>query len=221
MKKLNNLKHFALGFAACLLVSMAIVPAVAATVHKTATLEYSNIKITLDGKPITPTDANGKAVEPFTVDGATYLPVRGIANALGLGVGWDAATQTVTLTSRGTSQPSGSVLMDKNGVKITFGGIVARQSVMGGYDIKLKIENNSSNNYTVQIRDLSINGIMSSHKVFSSDVVAGKVANSAIWVYDLEADGISAPIATAELYFHVFESDSWSNSFDSDVVTIK
>lgn len=58
---------------------------------------YNNIKIVLNGKEITPTDANGKAVEPFTIDGTTYLPVRAISNALGLNVGWDAETNTVIL----------------------------------------------------------------------------------------------------------------------------
>lgn len=66
-----------------------------------ATLNFSGIKITLNGSQITPPDASGKAVEPFTIDGTTYLPVRGIANALGVGVTWDQSTQTVQLTSPG------------------------------------------------------------------------------------------------------------------------
>ena len=44
-------------------------------------------------------DANGNYVEPFIIDGTTYLPVRGIASALGLNVGWDGATKTVLLTT--------------------------------------------------------------------------------------------------------------------------
>lgn len=36
-------------------------------------------------------------MEPFILDGTTYLPVRAVAGALGLGVGWDDATSTVTL----------------------------------------------------------------------------------------------------------------------------
>ena len=39
---------------------------------------YSGIHITVDGKQITPKDANGKVVEPFTVDNTTYLPVRAV-----------------------------------------------------------------------------------------------------------------------------------------------
>ena len=44
-----------------------------------------------------PKDANGNTVEPFIIDGTTYLPVRAVSNALGLNVGWDDATSTVSL----------------------------------------------------------------------------------------------------------------------------
>lgn len=72
---------------------------------KTATLSYNNIKVTLDGKQIELSDAN----EPFVIDGTTYLPVRAIANALGLEVGWDSKTSTVVLTSNSAgTTPSAS-----------------------------------------------------------------------------------------------------------------
>lgn len=48
----------------------------AGTTTKTATLNYSNIKISIDGKEIIPTDVNGNYVAPFAMDGTTYLPVR-------------------------------------------------------------------------------------------------------------------------------------------------
>ena len=54
--------------------------AVASTGSKEAVLTYRNIKITLDGVEVIPKDVNGGVVEPFIVDGITYLPVRGIAN---------------------------------------------------------------------------------------------------------------------------------------------
>ena len=63
-----------------------------------ATLEYSDVKITLNGQTVTPTDANGKTVEPFIIDGTTYLPVRAVSSALGLDVNWDGTTKTVSLT---------------------------------------------------------------------------------------------------------------------------
>lgn len=70
-----------------------------AAYQKQATLNYSGIQIVLDGETVTPRDGAGNLVEPFTIDGTTYLPVRAIGEALGLEVGWDGSTNTVILTS--------------------------------------------------------------------------------------------------------------------------
>ena len=68
---------------------------------KTATLHYNGISIMLDGEYLTPQDVTGAAVNPFIIDGTTYLPIRAVASALGLEVGWEQETQTITLTSGG------------------------------------------------------------------------------------------------------------------------
>lgn len=78
-----------------------VATATAGEVQKTLT--YRNIKITINGSALTPKDANGNAVEPFIIDGTTYLPVRAVANALGLDVGWDGATNTVSLSEPGSA----------------------------------------------------------------------------------------------------------------------
>ncbi len=67
------------------------------------TLVYRGIKIILDGALITPRDASGNVVEPFIIDGTTYLPVRALSNALGFDVGWDNATSTVSISSGASS----------------------------------------------------------------------------------------------------------------------
>ncbi|MBQ8250023.1 MAG: NPCBM/NEW2 domain-containing protein [Clostridia bacterium] len=57
----------------------------------------NGVKIVIDGQKITPTDANGNAVEPIIYNGTTYLPVRAVANAFGKAVYWDGPTYTVYL----------------------------------------------------------------------------------------------------------------------------
>lgn len=74
-------------------------PAKGRTIGMTLQADYADIKVSLDGTPLTLTDATGKAVEPFAVDGTTYLPVRAVSTALGLEVGWDSETSTVVLSS--------------------------------------------------------------------------------------------------------------------------
>lgn len=83
-----------------------------------ATLDYSGIKITLNGSSVTPKDANGKVVEPFAINGTTYLPVRAVGEALGLDVNWDGATSTVVLTSKDSS--TNNVYITKTGEKYHY-----------------------------------------------------------------------------------------------------
>lgn len=61
---------------------------------------YRDIKITLNGTQITPKDAAGNVIEPFVNAGTTYLPVRGISEALGLVVNWDGEANAVYLNTR-------------------------------------------------------------------------------------------------------------------------
>ena len=65
----------------------------------TKELEYRDIKVSLDGEVLDLKDAAGNHVEPFMFDGTNYLPVRALAEALGLNVAWDGSTNTVVLTS--------------------------------------------------------------------------------------------------------------------------
>lgn len=88
-----------------LLVALGIT-AIATNGSKTAELFYRDIKISLNGKEITPKDANGNIVEPFIIDGTTYLPVRAVAGALGLDVDWNGDTNTVILKEKGYAETS-------------------------------------------------------------------------------------------------------------------
>lgn len=91
----HRLQDIVLGMLLMALVMGLAVPALAAVTTKTLNANYMGIKIVVDGVPITPTDVNGNLVEPFAVDGTTYLPVRAVGEALGKEVTWDGNTNTV------------------------------------------------------------------------------------------------------------------------------
>ena len=74
-------------------------------ISETAELFYNNIKIYIDGAEIVPKDPNGNVVEPFTMNGTTYLPVRAVSNALGKDVEWDGATQSVYIGKKDQTKP--------------------------------------------------------------------------------------------------------------------
>lgn len=90
-------KGFVSGILVTLLIVGLIGTAAAKVGKQTAELEYNDIKVTMDGKQVNLVDANGAAVEPFAINGTTYLPIRAISGAFGLDVGWDGATKTVVL----------------------------------------------------------------------------------------------------------------------------
>lgn len=55
------------------------------------------------------TNAGGSPVYPIVYEGTTYLPVRAVANMLGLPVDWDQATQTVYLGEKEKTPVTGDM----------------------------------------------------------------------------------------------------------------
>ena len=114
---------------------------------------------------------------------------------------------------------SGDVLVDSNDVKIIAKGLSADDSFWGP-GVILYIENNSGENITVQVRDVSVNGFMVD-STMSEDVVAGKKAMSAVQFFSTDLDENSiTDITDVELYFHIFQQENWDTIFDSDIITI-
>lgn len=98
-----NVKSYLAGIVTIVLILSIANPVSATIAKRTFNANYNDIKISLNGKTITPKDVNGNIVEPFTVNGTTYLPVRAVGNALGIDVDWDNATKTVILTDDQTA----------------------------------------------------------------------------------------------------------------------
>jgi len=117
IKKTQKIRYFALGVIVTLLLSVTVVPALAASTNRQLNAMFNNIKIVVDGTLITPKDSNGKAIEPFIVDGTTYLPVRAVADAVGKEVYWDGPNYTVYLGAMGDIGQSMSLKLE-NAVNI-------------------------------------------------------------------------------------------------------
>lgn len=100
MKNQKRWKDMLAGALLVTAVAALAVPALAATGSRNVRVDYSDIKLVINGKTVTPRDGDGDVVEPFTIDGTTYLPVRAVANALGMDVDWNGNTNTVTLTDK-------------------------------------------------------------------------------------------------------------------------
>lgn len=96
----------------------------ASNAKKTVSISYKDIKICIDGQMVTPKDANGKVVEPFILDGTTYLPVRAVGSAFGKEVDYDGATHTVYIGAKpagGAADGTRSNPLDGNsGATVTY-----------------------------------------------------------------------------------------------------
>ena len=107
------MKNKILGFISGVLMTVIILSASAVvfgdSISKTVEIFFKDIKISIDGEYIEPKDAEGNKVEPFVLDGTTYLPVRAVAEAIGMDVEWDGETNTVYLDEK--SKVDGKALL--------------------------------------------------------------------------------------------------------------
>lgn len=95
MKK--NVLSFVSGMIAMLMLVGLPVTALAAS--GTIRIEISPISVLVDGEVFQPKDANGNDVMVFTYNGTTYAPLRALAEAYGLEVGYDGERHIVTVNS--------------------------------------------------------------------------------------------------------------------------
>lgn len=122
-------------------------------------------------------------------------------------------------TSELTASISEQVVFEQDGIKITATGLDSDGSLFGA-DVNFLIENDSEQNITVQVRNVSVNGYMVDTSM-SADVVSGKKSNDSMTIMSssLEESGISA-ISDIEFSFHIYDAEDWETIVDSDVVSL-
>ncbi len=111
------------------------------------------------------------------------------------------------------------VVFDDKDIKIT--AVEYSTDSFWGDGIKFLIENNTSQDITVGTNATIVNNFMVAD-LFVAEVAAGKKTNETLTLSSsqLKAAGIE-DIGLIEVYFHIFDSDSWSNICDTDCIEIK
>lgn len=89
---------FAAGALTALLISSTTVTALAAS--GAIRIEVSPISVLVDGEVFQPKDAKGNDVMVFTYNGTTYAPLRALAEAYGLEVGYDGERNIATVSKQ-------------------------------------------------------------------------------------------------------------------------
>ena len=112
-----------------------------------------------------------------------------------------------------------TVVSEQNGVRITLVSLDYSHSILGP-ELKFRIENTTTQNLTVQVRNTSVNGYTIT-PVMSADVGAGEKAYGTLTIFksDLDDCGIRR-IEVLRTKFHVFNTDTYRNVFDTDSVTM-
>ena len=139
----------------------------AATVYKTvAAVVRPDIVVKLDDKEISLKDGNGKTINPLIVGGSTYLPVRTIAEAVGLEVAWDSANNTVNL-----SHPEIATTIGVRGT--------VKDIVQGKDGITFLVEGKKQNDTRYDIATVTVNSKTILENVESySDIKEGSVVEA-------------------------------------------
>lgn len=142
--------------------------------------------------------------------------------ALGSGSSGSDDTKEIVATS---NEPKTSVtieeqeLINQDGIVITAKEYVTDN--IWGDGIKLVLENNTDKTVTVGCNALIVNNYMITD-LFVAEVAPGKKSNEVMYLSntELKAAGIDT-VGQVEIYFHVYDSASYDNIFDSGCVTIK
>ena len=189
---------------------------------RTAELFYNNIKIWLDGKEIVPVDASGNVVEPFIIDGTTYLPVRAVSSALGLDVSWNDQTKTVELNTPGVFAGGVQVYEDEN-VVIDFAGCTMEKPYdwmdTVYYYANFNVRNKTDVELTFQPDSLSFNGI--SYNSFSGSESVAPQSTGKISFYtetNVPISGISK--TSGQIAVIDFNADLSNMSYDAKWVNV-
>lgn len=196
----------------CLVSCLAVVllsVGVAATVEtRTAELYYKNIKISLNGEEIIPRGANGDAIEPFIIDGTTYLPVRGIASALGLNVGWDSATNTVLLSDGDNPAPPSTDPLEKQ-IEVEEYSYMSQYSDYKRYFMLLT--NRSNQIVDIDVNVLALNAEGAKVGAFSDREIA-IAPGQTTWVEHSFSDG--KDVSGFEYTLTVSENVDWKSLYN-------
>lgn len=83
----------------CLTLGVVQAFAASSTTTKTINVAYG-IKVMVNGQTLIPKDVEGNIVDPFVLNGTTYVPIRAISEALGAEAGFDEATNTAGILGK-------------------------------------------------------------------------------------------------------------------------
>lgn len=123
---------------------------------------------------------------------------------------------------QGETETSETLVYDKDGIAIYFLGFSEAPQPAIGYYINLRFENTSDIDHTIQVQDVSADGIMVpfANAILSAKVLAGKTLNDHIWISNTEQLGINNMMSSVDLKFAIYNGDDITTPDISDTITL-
>lgn len=108
------------------------------------TIEIDPINVQVNGQVFSPTDANGREVPVFAYNGTTYAPLRALAEAYGLEVGYDKERNMATVgkTEAKTMADAELTIIPDDTAKTGYSFDYSYEEFKGLWDITKSEENN-------------------------------------------------------------------------------
>lgn len=233
--KLQRIKDIVTGAVIATLVVGTASTAFAKAANMNIPVQYDNIKVTVNGEQLL------TSKEPFIYDGTTYLPLRAVAEAVGMEVSWDSTTKTASLESKETEQKpvpqesndesaeqihssrfdkilSKNTISNHSGVKVSCIGVKDVDDYFGGIEIELKGENTSSKNYSVTLDDIIINGKTMS-AVMYMELNNERSAKDTIRIYEKDLkDANIENLYTISMKFHITNTDNYDYTTSKEML---
>lgn len=114
---LKNKKRIALMIAVLMLVLSFSTTGFASWLDKTIKASYRNITVFVNNTQKVATTTSGTVVEPFIVDGTTYVPLRGIAEMLGYQVTFNPTTYRIDIVGTDVAALAAQVIQKDARIK--------------------------------------------------------------------------------------------------------
>ncbi len=154
---LNNKKKIALMIAVLMLVLSFSTTGFAAWATKTLQASYRNITVFVNNTQKVATNANGTVVEPFIVDGTTYVPLRGIAEMLGYQVSFNPTTYRIDIVGTDVAALAAQIIQKDARIK-ELETQLAKYSTVSLSSLEDDLEDDYSKLGTVAIKSITLKG---------------------------------------------------------------